>query len=257
MAEKVVLTVTFCPCATVAVTQKVLQNQNIAGIRDRDFDFLDDSTLDTTHKWSEIRRKQSNRLGWYWERREIENYLIDPVVVEHALRDKMPDMIQYRAELARLADQYADYVAARIALSVFRTKLRKNVLTLETQWTSGGGFSEADCRDNIRRIVGVYAKSGQDSISESDVIAEFDRWLPRCRSGGDYHQNYLVYFPGKDFRKEIDRRLNDFGLGQIKNSFEANVLNGIENSNDPHNPVWEWLPEWKALREAVEKYPYN
>jgi hypothetical protein len=83
------------------------KNPDTAGIRDRDFDFLDDHNLNTAHRWEETRKKQVNRLGWYWERREIENYLVDPVVVQNALGDKAPDPEVYRDALDVLAQNSA------------------------------------------------------------------------------------------------------------------------------------------------------
>jgi hypothetical protein len=56
-------------------------------------------------------------LGWYWERKEIENYLIDPKVVKWALGDKAPPIDKYQTALDKAARKIASYTAAIIALS--------------------------------------------------------------------------------------------------------------------------------------------
>ncbi|RUT09534.1 hypothetical protein DSM106972_000280 [Dulcicalothrix desertica PCC 7102] len=44
-------------------------------------------------------------LGWYWERKEIENYLIDPKVFKKALGSNAPPASEYRAALLASAEK--------------------------------------------------------------------------------------------------------------------------------------------------------
>jgi hypothetical protein len=52
----------------------------IAGLRDRDFDDDDSPPTANPRNWYITDARQQISLGWYWERKEIENYLIDPKV---------------------------------------------------------------------------------------------------------------------------------------------------------------------------------
>src|SRR5262245_8301120 len=85
----------------------------VAGIRDLD----DDDTLPTDAPRPWRINDGTVWLGWYWERATIENYLIDPIVVDRALGSKAPLLDDYRTALQEAAASIADYTAARTALS--------------------------------------------------------------------------------------------------------------------------------------------
>ena len=91
----------------------------VFGIRDRDFNFEDTTYITSSpRKWQGKDNDKTILLGWYWERTEIENYLIDPHVVEKALSSKVTLSIQdYQSALAASAESLTYYTAARLALS--------------------------------------------------------------------------------------------------------------------------------------------
>jgi len=86
---------------------------NIYGLQDRDFVKDWETPNNQPKTWKH--RGTHQLLGWYWERKEIENYLVDPDVVSKALGNKIPP--NYRAVLEKASDQIWRYQAARTALS--------------------------------------------------------------------------------------------------------------------------------------------
>jgi hypothetical protein len=92
-------------------------NMIIAGIKDRELDDDNSKPMNTPHEWYATVKNQQVPLGWYWERKEIENYMIDPEVVKFVLGNKAPPIDKYKTALDKSARKIASYTAARIALS--------------------------------------------------------------------------------------------------------------------------------------------
>jgi hypothetical protein len=80
---------------TYGFAEKVLSdriiNPRLAGLGDRDFLFFKDNQLcvdfipdETPFDWFD----NGQWVGWLWERKEIENYLLDPIIIEYSLRKK-------------------------------------------------------------------------------------------------------------------------------------------------------------------------
>jgi len=81
----------------------VISGSVIAGLRDRDFDNDDSPPSGAPRDWYITENNRQVPLGWYWERKEIENYLIDPKVVKRALGEDAPPAEEYRAALQNSA----------------------------------------------------------------------------------------------------------------------------------------------------------
>lgn len=88
--------------------------QTVFGVLDGDFP--KDWSL-PTGKPRPWRASDNVVLGWRWERKEIENYLIDPVVVAKALGIAAPQLVNYKSALEAARDRLMYYQAARAALS--------------------------------------------------------------------------------------------------------------------------------------------
>jgi hypothetical protein len=222
-----------------------------AGIRDRDFDDEDESPPKNRPRiWSVNWQNQTVQLGLLWERKEIENYIIDPDVVRFALGSKAPPASDYRAALDDAAHLIADYSAARIALSQSAIKKPKQ---LRNYWhsTTGGkhpfpdSLTEADCYAGIRSCVQDYNRI--QTVSEEDVLTTFQQILPTCRSGGVRFQHYLTFFSGKDLLCGMERVGARFIRGTAWDF--CNVL--VERIANSKEDIWNWLPEWQQLRNLV------
>jgi hypothetical protein len=231
--------------------ENLLPSSVVAVLKDRDFD--DDMSLpiNSPRSWSPKVNGQEIQIGWSWERKEIENYLIDPEVVSHALGTKAPPIEEYSTALEKSARDIADYTAARTALSLSRQRL----LPLNNCWGNSGGqhpfpssLSESDCRTGITDIVRQYEQA--QIIQEYDVLNRFDQLLPTCRINGARFQSFLTFFSGKDLLCGMRSELVSFGLGEPF-VFRERIIKGIENSPDD---VSSWLPEWSQLRQLVQGF---
>jgi hypothetical protein len=233
----------------IRLAREIKRESNVAGLRDRDFDTSAANPTLSPIEW----RVDNDRLwlGWYWERVEIENYLIDPVVVTHALGPRAPTAPDYQSALQTAAEAIADYTAAWIALS----RSRVHFSPLGNCWGSKRSLDnhrfpdERDpdqCRDAIRQVVGAY--SGTQFVRVDDVLNRFDAIRPECQIGGLRFQHFLTYFSGKDLLLAMQADLVRFGFESAK-VFRDRLLQGIERASDD---IWRWLPEWASLRTQVQ-----
>lgn len=220
----------------------------IAGLRDRDFDDDDSIPIERPRCW--LIEGDSLQIGWYWERVELENYLIDPQVVQYALRSRAPSLNNYRSVLHGSAESIAEYTAARTALSLCRRRL----IPSPNAWGRERGSeshpfpddrSEAACRQQISAVIRQYAET--HIVRECEVLAHFDRLLQACRPGGRRYEHFLTFFSGKDILFGMEPALKDFGFDSAF-GFRERILKGIESTQDE---VWRWLPEWATLRQLV------
>lgn len=231
--------------------ENLLPSSIVAALKDRDFDSDESLPLNSPRSWLARVHSQNIQVGWSWERKEIENYLIDPEVVSRALGPKAPPIEDYRAALEESAKNIADYAAARIALSLSRQPL----LPLNNCWGNIGGqhpfpdrLAESDCRIGITDIVRQYEQA--QIIREDDVLNSFDQLLPVCRVGGNRFQSFLTFFSGKDLLCGMRAALIGWGLGEPF-VFRERIVKGIENSTEN---VSSWIPEWNQLKQVVQNF---
>ncbi len=231
----------------------------VAGLRDRDFDnFAQNQSLPqcTPQEWQVTDNQKSIHLGWCWERKEIENYLIDPQIVIPALGKKAPSLANYQSILENSALKIYTYTAARISLSLSRVRL----LPLPNYWGKkqwgcpfpfGQKIDEASCRSEIQNIITRY-QSGQIP-EEANVMSKFADILTSCQPGGFRFENqsYLTFFSGKDLLCAMEEDLDNLRLGS-PGDFRERILTGIKKLSD----IWEYLPEWQRLRELIQDYQY-
>lgn len=84
--------------------RRTIINGLVAGLRDADFDRDWTGPEANPEIWSKhAEGGVAHRLGWCWRRKEIENYLIDPIVVSNALGLNAPDLAVYRTLLEKAA----------------------------------------------------------------------------------------------------------------------------------------------------------
>jgi hypothetical protein len=221
----------------------------IAGLRDRDLEVDAHDPAGAPRPW---RIEGGARwLGWYWERVEIENYLVDPDVVRRTLLNRAPEAGAYGTKLASAAESVAYYAAARTAL----THSRLRFSPLVNCWGVERGHDkhcfpdqrgQADCRSQIGEIVNAHGRAQE--VKVEDVLQRFDQLVPACHPGGQRFQHFLTFFAGKDLLFALEEALRAFGLG-TPFEFRERVLKGLEESEDP----WTWLPEWAQLREQASR----
>ncbi len=224
-------------------------NPKLAGLRDRDFDCRNFSIANEPIEWC----YQNVQIGWFWERKEIENYLIDPEVVRRALGRKAPPMDEYKSALQRSAETISAYTAARTALSCYRFKnyWGDSVDKKTHSFPQGGRLGQDQCRIKIKEI--VRENKGDRIVEEQNVVDKFEKLLPLYRPGGSRFQNCLTFFAGKDLLYVMKNDLQEFGFdpkGPIT-AFLERVVKRIEESSED---VWTWMPEWQKLRESITNF---
>jgi hypothetical protein len=222
----------------------------VAGIRDSDFDRhhnlpagqIRDWRVENDHVW----------LGWFWERTEIENYLLDPAIITRLFS---PDVIApawYHATLDAAITALLDYTAARATLSRSRGRYEP----LPNIWGTAAGIAdhvlplpctEADCRVEIERIIETYGAR----IQAAQALTLYDQLLGEYRSA--YYHEPLLYFSGKDIVCAMREPLQQVGFPS-PGAFREKVLKLIEASP---GDIWTWLPEWNALRSAIQSVGSN
>ncbi|NJK73760.1 MAG: hypothetical protein HC786_11810 [Richelia sp. CSU_2_1] len=222
-------------------------NPKLAGLCDRDFDCRDFRIANEPIKWF----YGDVQIGWFWERKEIENYAIDPEVVGLALGRKAPPIDEYKAALQKAAETISAYTAARTALSCYRFKNSWGEQVDKTHYFPQiSKLGKDRCRDKIKEI--VRQNKGDRIVEEQNVVDKFENLLPLYRPDGDRFQNLLTFFAGKDLLYVMKHKLQEFGFNSKDpiNEFLERIFQRIELSED----VWTWMPEWQKLRESITNF---
>jgi len=231
----------------IKARREILKQNTIYGILDGDFDGKCETPTHRPRPW--VGSDQVS-LGWRWERKEIENYLIDPEVVRRALGEAAPEEQAYLNLLSESRDSVATYQAARLALTVHRPRFAP----LPNQFGAVHGFSQhlmpddtsiESCAKGIE--VAVLEHNSLQTIVLESVEAEFQRRRPECEPGGSRYAHFLNDFAGKDLVCAMANGLEALGF-QSPRVFLERILVGIDTTTDD---VATWLIEWAALRDAI------
>lgn len=235
------------------LAQKVLFLQSevkhqVMGLRDRDFDHQTEPLTKKPRAWTITQNTDNPKIGWTWERKEIENYLIDPDVIAQvfAKRKEQQALKDYRDLLEQAADRIAYYTAARTALSLSR----KMPPPLTNQWgtkTQGWMFPSTldkdSCRQEIQSIVNAYQiPAGKNALDLFETLCD------TCTQGGVRRQDFLTYFAGKDLLAAMSDTLEQRGIKA--HTIPEIVIKAMEREPAP----WTWLPEWQALRDELKGF---
>ena len=192
-------------------------------------------------------------VGWCWERKEIENYLIDPLVVERALAKKKYFAIDdYRNALTRAVESLRFYTAARTALSCFQFSNRlgrQNDCPPFKSYSFPEQFHDKSyCLGKLSET--VQRDAGKRAVSEADVTQKFHRLVGTLDQEGERYNYPLVYHSGKDLLLAMKKTYLDQCMPSQQNSVEfflERIITAIERDRKP----WNWLPEWSYLRQAL------
>ncbi|HIJ82985.1 MAG TPA: hypothetical protein HPQ00_02145, partial [Magnetococcales bacterium] len=184
------------------------QHKNtVAGILDGDFLKEWKPPEGKPQVWQISENHRIFTLGWRWERIEIENYLVDPIVIEKTIGKDRIDLIQYKQALEQARNDIAAYQAARTALSANRRRLK----ILKSCFGSERGkekhhfpndLSTPSCEEGIKNTVASHRE--EQFINEKDVIESFGHYRKECLPDGIRYQHYLHTFSGKDLFWAMD-----------------------------------------------------
>ncbi|MCD6305953.1 MAG: hypothetical protein J7M32_06650 [Deltaproteobacteria bacterium] len=234
----------------IKARREVIGENAVFGLLDGDFQENWEQPQNRPRDWIIRGNENEILLGWRWERKEIENYLIDPVVVQRSLGKQAPGEGEYQQALESARDEIAVYQAARVALSACRPRFRDLPSSFgkprgKEKHTFPDELHEEACRAGLETVVAGH----QDSqlVTVEQVNEKFEELLPEFQPNGERFQHFLSAFAGKD----LLWAMNGWCAGNGFNgawSFREKILIGISRTD---TNVWEWLPEWRALREAV------
>ena len=218
-------------------------------LRDRDFDFEppDDSTR------PEVDRCDAGEaFGWRWCRHEIENYLIDPALVERATGWPRAG---YEDQLVQAAGRIRHYQIARWVVGTARRSLpphyelstkpdecRDHDFRLPADLGEAGTYDWA--RDHIARHQRRIAEAlGRDAVEEE--LARRTEALTESRVASP--TGALLWCSGKDLLAALEPLTRERGLGSARL-----VLNEIRDwvIAHPEDAVVA-LPEWQTLRNIL------
>ena len=228
-------------------------NSALAGLVDRDFD-----CVESTIAQQPIELFESNtHVGWSWERKEIENYLLDPVIVAKTCIPKYDFTIEeYQRALQQAAERLKFYTAARTALSCTGFKNRwgtsiKNVFS--ANYSFPGSLDRQACLTKIEEI--VNQGKGDRVITAADVMQKFEGLVPQFNASGHRQSHPLVYHSGKDLLLAMKPNLDSWlpNPQTLIQTFTERIVKQLERAEE----VWTWLPEWTVLRKLLEDTDFS
>ncbi|MDQ1354927.1 MAG: hypothetical protein QG657_5236 [Acidobacteriota bacterium] len=218
------------------------------GLLDGDFIADWETPKNEPYRWESSDKKI--HFGWRWERKEIENYLIDPVVVEKSLVKKSFDIVAYKQALIRARNLIAIYQAARTALSTNRSRF--NPLASAFGKECGrekhlfpAALDEESCKKGILENIDKYRKT--QSVDEKSVLNSFEMYKSECLEGGQRFNDFLHAFSGKDLLWGMNDWLAANGFTGVL-AFREKIVSGIQRSTED---ISTWLPEWGKLRTII------
>lgn len=228
-----------------------LQTDKVAGVLDGDFVDNWQVPRPAPRQWA---TNEGTVLGWRWQRKEIENYLIDPVVVSRSLAAGAPNPDNYREVLEHAVGHLAHYEAARTALSLSRRRFQE----LPSCWGPVHAFdrhpfpqnlTDQACRDALRATVEAHATAQE--VTFDQVNARYEQILPEFTAGGVRRRDYLWSFAGKDLLIAMENGLRGLGF-QSPRAFREKVILGIEKAGG--DVVRGWTQEWELLANSVRDF---
>jgi len=174
-------------------------------ILDRDFPQNWESSKNNPVVWRGLKNIDETLLGWFWERKELENYLLDPIVIRSILGNSDFDENGYGTALKAAREAIGFHQATRIALSVLGRSGQYYVLsTFGTERGSGEHYrfpdndslKESACSEWLQKINAEYQQSHSKRF---ELLSElFQRYKLECLPGGERHRDFLNAFSGKD-----------------------------------------------------------
>ncbi len=235
--------------SNIMARREAQRSGSVYGILDGDFRKNWSAPQDKVDDWKT--GNSETHFGWRWERKEIENYLVDPVVVEKALGKNGPTPEKYKAALESARDNICIYQAARTALSANR--IRFNPMPSAFGRKRGkenhpfpDEFKRENCIAGIKSLVDSHKEN--QTVDLARVTDSFKSYLPEFQEGSRW-KDYLYAFAGKDLFWAMDQWCKGEGFYGAM-AFREKILSGIQKTTED---ISTWLPEWRDLKETIAR----
>jgi len=222
-------------------------------LRDRDFDY---QPPDDISQPSALMGKNKNGIevivGWHWCRYEIENYLLEPAVVQRAVPDA--DQNDYKRQLQQIAMRIRAYEAARWSIGTARKSLPPHY-ELQTRPDELPEIAiPENCSDTVslywlKNTVGNFRDIVSIALDTSTITHNFQTFMRRFDDEFCLNiDNILIWFAGKDLFAGLTEWCSQYGFSN-SGEFRAYLRTWCADNPDE---VIQLLPEWRALRSLLE-----
>ncbi len=238
----------------ILARRETLGANAVFGVLDGDFLLEWKGVQNLPVQWTKKINNEIIHFGWRWERKEIENYLVDLDIVCKTLPNGLIEEKKYRKALEKTRDKISAYQAARTALNACRRRFKP----LESSFGVPCGrkekhsfpikLDEKSCIEGIKQNIDAYENSQIVTYKEAENL--YSKYLPECKSGGKRYDDYLYCFAGKDLLWGMNEWLEN-NLDDDAWAFREKVLKGIEKSTED---VSGWTPSWKNLLEEIKMF---
>lgn len=220
-------------------------------LRDRDFDF--DPPADRSQPQVDSQDTPegsvSSVLGYRWCRHEIENYLLEPRLIEQALGWRQTDYIPVLLSVAR---QLCFYTAARWALGIVRRNLprlwalptRPGELTNEIQLPAD--CSQQACFRWAHERVDEFKQMLEPILTLSSIGDSLQERAARL-AGLTTADDVLAWHAGKDLLAALQASLP----GPYKGHPKVFLRDSQRWVCEQPKAALAIHPEWQALRQAL------
>lgn len=228
------------------------RRQGLAGVptcyvRDRDFDF--DPPVDMSQPTVDSRHDAGGVLGWRWSRHEMENYLLEPRLVEAATGWGAAD---FARELLAAAKNLQHYTAARWAVGIARRSLppfnelptRPAELTNEIKVPAD--CSQTACFTWALQHVDAFRRQVEGTLEVAAVQASLAERAHRL-TGLMTTDEVLTWHSGKDLLAALAPLIATRPEANPK-AFLSRLRRWVQGS--PREAVG-LFPEWQALLTAL------
>lgn len=239
----------------------VMPETSAFAILDRDFPKSWEPEAELPIPWTVRENVREHHYGWFWERKELENYFIDPIIVRKSLKKERPDWNDseldhdYVKSLEEARNEIHVYQAARLSLSILGRSGQYYVSSsfgTPRGATEGYFFpkkddlSESASLEWLHRTHEEYIERHTGRLDE--LCDMFRKFREETSPGGIRYDNYLSAFSGKDLAWAMENKLIEYGFQGTKNFLNL-ILKGILESEED---VSSWLPEWTQMKEAIQ-----
>ncbi|WP_139025278.1 hypothetical protein [Acetonema longum] len=165
----------------IVARREALGRDTVYGILDGDFIKDCIIPINKPRRWDADHGRI--HFGWRWERKEIENYLLDPLVIERALGNSIINMKDYTQELKHASETISIYQAARTALASNRRRLSNlsSAFGLERgkeKHLFPEKLDEISCVDGICETIDYYTAT--QGIQKDIVLKSFTQYKQEC-----------------------------------------------------------------------------